>query len=249
MEFLKQKAKAHWLKEADTNTAYFHSLIKARRSNNFIHHIADHKGGIHKEETCIQQAFLEYYQMRKTCTNQHTQLLMSPITAEEIKNIIFHIPNDKAPGPDGYSSKFFKDSWDIIGHEITEAILDFFQSEQFRKWIMQCVTTVTYSLNLNGNVLVYSKGKEDWDNETPLSPLLFTIYMEYLTRLLAYTTEGPGFKYHHLWKPLKLTHLMFVDDLLLFCKGDAQSIMTILRTFSTFSMSSGLNMSKGKFNA
>ncbi|XP_074296667.1 uncharacterized protein LOC141627085 [Silene latifolia] len=60
--------------------------------------------------------------------------------------------------------------------------------EQFGMWIMQCVTTATYSLNLN-------------------------------------------------------------DDLLLFCKGDVQSIMTILRTFSTFSKSSGLNMSKGKSNA
>ncbi|XP_074299162.1 uncharacterized protein LOC141630203 [Silene latifolia] len=39
------------------------------------------------------------------------------------------------------------------------------------------------------------------------------------------------------------------NDLLLFCKGDVQSMMLILRTFSTFSISSGLRMSKGKSNA
>ncbi|XP_074278489.1 uncharacterized protein LOC141602078 [Silene latifolia] len=48
---------------------------------------------------------------------------------------------------------------------------------------------------------------------------------------------------------MKLTHLMFADDLLLFGKGDAHSIMVILRTFSTFSKSSGLKLSKGKTNA
>ncbi|KAK9723757.1 hypothetical protein RND81_05G023300 [Saponaria officinalis] len=42
---------------------------------------------------------------------------------------------------------------------------------------------------------------------------------------------------------------MFADDLLLFCKGDVQSLMLILRTFSTFSTASGLTMSKGKSNA
>ncbi|XP_074313971.1 uncharacterized protein LOC141649174 [Silene latifolia] len=357
MEFLKQKAKAHWLKEGDSNSSYFHSLIKARRNKNFIHHIADHKGVIHKEETGIQQAFLNYYRMMllgtksntkkvrvgivrtgKICTDQHSQMLMSPCTPEEVKNIIFQIPNDKAPGPDGYSSKFFKDSWDIIRHDVTEAVMDFFQSgcllkqlnatlilcsrlakvlpdlispnqggfikersiienilicqdlvrlyernavsprclfkmdlqkaydtiewaflddmlqalnfpEQFREWIMQCVTTTTYSLNLNGNVFGFFKGQRGLRQGDPLSPLLFTICMEYLSRLLAYTTEGSSFKYHPLCKPLKLTHLMFADDLLLFCKGEAQSIMIILRTFSTFSKSSGLNMSKGKSNA
>ncbi|XP_074291424.1 uncharacterized protein LOC141618217 [Silene latifolia] len=39
------------------------------------------------------------------------------------------------------------------------------------------------------------------------------------------------------------------NDLLLFCKGDAQSIIIMLRTFATFSQSSGLKMSKGKSNA
>ncbi|XP_074314953.1 uncharacterized protein LOC141651130 [Silene latifolia] len=387
MEFLKQKAKAHWLKEGDSNSSYFHSLIKARRNKNFIHHIADHKGVVHKEESGIQHAFLDYYQMLlgtksntkkvkvgivrkgKTCTSQHSHILMSPCTPEEVKDIFFQIPNDKAPGPDGYSSKFFKDSWDIIGLDVVEAVMDFFQSgcllkqlnatlvtlipkvdrpanvlqyrpiaccnviykciskilcsrlakvlpdlispnqggfikersimenilicqdlvrlyerkavsprclfkmdlqkaydtiewafldemlqalkfpDQFREWIMQCVTTATYSINLNGNVFGFFKGRRGLRQGDPLSPLLFTICMEYLSRLLAYTTEGSSFKYHPLCKPLKLTHLMFADDLLLFCKGDAQSIMTILRTFSTFSKSSGLNMSKGKSNA
>ncbi|XP_074305927.1 uncharacterized protein LOC141641153 [Silene latifolia] len=57
-----------------------------------------------------------------------------------------------------------------------------------------------------------------------------------------------GFKFHPLVKSLSLSHLMFADDLLLFCKGNAPSIKTIIRTFSTFSATSGLKMSKGKSN-
>ncbi|XP_074300580.1 uncharacterized protein LOC141631859 [Silene latifolia] len=34
MQFLKQKAKAHWIKEGDMNSSYFHGIIKARRSRN-----------------------------------------------------------------------------------------------------------------------------------------------------------------------------------------------------------------------
>ncbi|XP_074318390.1 uncharacterized protein LOC141655199 [Silene latifolia] len=37
VEFLKQKAKAHWLEDGDTNSSYFHRIIKARRNKNCIY--------------------------------------------------------------------------------------------------------------------------------------------------------------------------------------------------------------------
>ncbi|XP_074290841.1 uncharacterized protein LOC141617551 [Silene latifolia] len=48
---------------------------------------------------------------------------------------------------------------------------------------------------------------------------------------------------------MKLSHLMFADDLLLFSKGDAASIMVMLRVFATFSQASGLQMNNTKINA
>ncbi|XP_074310077.1 uncharacterized protein LOC141645046 [Silene latifolia] len=56
----------------------------------------------------------------KICLEQHSQKLLEPITKAEIKDIMFHIPNKKAPDPDGFSSKFFKDAWDIVGNEVSE---------------------------------------------------------------------------------------------------------------------------------
>ncbi|XP_074302895.1 uncharacterized protein LOC141637230 [Silene latifolia] len=55
-------------------------------------------------------------------------MLNKPITNEEIKSIFFNTPNDKAPGPDGYTSAFFKDRWDIIGEDICALIKEFFTS-------------------------------------------------------------------------------------------------------------------------
>ncbi|KAL2226578.1 UNVERIFIED_CONTAM: putative ribonuclease H protein [Sesamum indicum] len=42
---------------------------------------------------------------------------------------------DKAPGPDGYSSGFFKASWPIVGGEVTRAVLDFFTTGRLLKQI------------------------------------------------------------------------------------------------------------------
>ncbi|XP_074283393.1 uncharacterized protein LOC141607943 [Silene latifolia] len=127
-EFLRQKAKAHWVTEGVKNSSYFHGVIKARRNNNFIQQIRDHNGVLYDEEGGIQQAFLAYYQVLlgsssptvrvkdsivqsgNKSNEAHKQIILAPVNSEEIKNIIFSIPNDKAPGPDGYSSKFYKDS-------------------------------------------------------------------------------------------------------------------------------------------
>nr|GEU60523.1 hypothetical protein [Tanacetum cinerariifolium] len=45
---------------------------------------------------------------------------------EEIKAAMFGIKDDKAAGPDGFTSKFFKKAWAIIGQDVCCAIREFF---------------------------------------------------------------------------------------------------------------------------
>jgi hypothetical protein len=42
-------------------------------------------------------------------------LLLAPASSTDIKKALFSIGNDKASGPDGFSSLFFKKSWDVVG--------------------------------------------------------------------------------------------------------------------------------------
>ncbi|XP_074297297.1 uncharacterized protein LOC141628002 [Silene latifolia] len=118
--------------------------------------------------------------------------------------------------------------------------------EVFSQRVMTCVTSTRFSLCLNGSQFGHFKGQRGLRHGDPISPLLFTLCMDYLTRMIGYATDHWPFQYNPSCKGIKLNHLMFVDDLLMFCKGNAQSIMLLTRAFSSFSKASGLTMNNTK---
>ncbi|KAL0439820.1 UNVERIFIED_CONTAM: hypothetical protein Slati_2465000 [Sesamum latifolium] len=62
-------------------------------------------------------------------------ILVQPVTPDEIKQTVFDIDEVKAPGPDGYSSGFFKAAWPIVGEEVTRAIMEFFMTGRLLKQV------------------------------------------------------------------------------------------------------------------
>ncbi|KAA0062888.1 non-LTR retroelement reverse transcriptase-like protein [Cucumis melo var. makuwa] len=56
----------------------------------------------------------------------------------------------------------------------------------------------------------------------PLSPFLFVMVMEVLSRMLNKIPQS--FKFHHRCEKVKLTHLTFADDLMIFCAADEPSL-------------------------
>ncbi|KAL0455482.1 UNVERIFIED_CONTAM: hypothetical protein Slati_0887400 [Sesamum latifolium] len=46
------------------------------------------------------------------------QALIRPFTKEEVKATLFDIEEDRAPGPDGFSSGFYKAAWPIVGKRL-----------------------------------------------------------------------------------------------------------------------------------
>nr|GEV03215.1 hypothetical protein [Tanacetum cinerariifolium] len=99
-KFLKQKAKVTWLKEGDSNTAYFHKAVKSHVSRSRIDVVTDANGAVFQNEEVAK--------------------------AQEVKSAMFSIGGDKSPGPDGFTAAFFKDTWDIIGADVTHAVCEFF---------------------------------------------------------------------------------------------------------------------------
>ncbi|KAL9224959.1 hypothetical protein vseg_000934 [Gypsophila vaccaria] len=114
---------------------------------------------------------------------------------------------------------------------------------------MVCITTPTFSLSLNGEMFGFFRGKRGLRQGDPLSPLIFALCMEYLTRTLRYAATVNNFKYHPLCKEMKLANMMFADDVLLFYKGEVHSMLLILKSLKTFSNASGLTISSQKSTA
>lgn len=49
----------------------------------------------------------------------------------EIKQAVFSIHGDKAPGPDGFSASFYQGFWDIVGSEVCRDMQSFFINGSF----------------------------------------------------------------------------------------------------------------------
>lgn len=105
---------------------------------------------------------------------------------------------------------------------------------------MQCVTTVTYSFKVNGKTTVPFHAKRGVRQGDPLSPFLFVLAMNYLTRILKTLHGNPKFQFHPRCKKQKIMQLSFADDFLFFCKGDIQSVKCLYDCFKQFSEASGL---------
>jgi hypothetical protein len=52
------------------------------------------------------------------------------ISDEEIIAAVKQLSSEKSPGPDGYIGAFFKQCWDIIGHDVTVALRVLFPQGQ-----------------------------------------------------------------------------------------------------------------------
>ncbi|KAL2934560.1 LINE-1 retrotransposable element ORF2 protein [Bienertia sinuspersici] len=118
--------------------------------------------------------------------------------------------------------------------------------KKFTDWVMECVTTPMFSVVINGSPHGFFKSARGLRQGDPISPLLFVMGMEYLSRSLTKVAEEQGFHFHPRCRAAKLTHLCFADDLILCCKGEQASIDKLLRGFNHFSQVSGLQANRSK---
>ncbi|KAL0300294.1 UNVERIFIED_CONTAM: putative mitochondrial protein [Sesamum calycinum] len=135
---------------------------------------------------------------------------------------------DSAPGPDGYTSAFFKSAWPVIGQAVSVAV-------------------ATFSVTLNGSVHGFFKSSRGLRQGDPLSPYLFVLVMEIWSTLIRYRVQHAShFQYHWKCKEIGLTNLCFADDVLLFCKVDLLSVQVLKEALSEFAALSGLKVNPAK---
>ncbi|KAL0317542.1 UNVERIFIED_CONTAM: hypothetical protein Sangu_2168500 [Sesamum angustifolium] len=261
------------------------------------------------------------------------------VTPEEVKQAIFHISDNKAPGPDGYSACFFKRAWHIVGDQVCTAVLDFFRSGRLLRQLNHsiialvpksdhCPTVADYrpisccnviykaitkiiadrlatalehltdrcqaafvggrsitdniflaqelvrqytrkrisprvqlmltqgirlgivdlpfTVALNGSLHGFLRERKGLDREDPMSPGLFLLCMEYFSRLIKRKTTDSDFNFHPKCEKLKITHLLFADDLMMFSRGDLPSVHILMECLQEFGDVSGLAVNTSK---
>ncbi|KAL9673455.1 hypothetical protein QQ045_029713 [Rhodiola kirilowii] len=119
---------------------------------------------------------------------------------------------------------------------------------KFIAWMVMCVRSTSYSIMINGEMIDFFEGKRGLRQGDPLSPFLFTIAMEGLFRMLQRLNKDVGFFYHPKCHRIKLSHIMFADDLILFSSGRNSAVEAILKVVSKFLECSGLSINCQKSN-
>jgi hypothetical protein len=138
----KQCSRVEWLCEGDHNTTFFQAKAKQRTSTNKIKVLKRPDGSICTRQEELESLAADFYQQLFSAQAHSTPedvvhfvphkvtpamntLLDAPFTAEEVKNALFIMKPNKAPGPDGFTAGFFQRHWQLIGNDVCAAVLTF----------------------------------------------------------------------------------------------------------------------------
>jgi hypothetical protein len=123
-------------------------------------------------------------------------------------------------------------------------------SDKWRTWISFCVSTVRFSVLINGTSCGFFESTRGLRQGDPLSPLLFVIVMEALSRMLDRAIDGgflSGFQVgSEEANHLMVSHLLFADDTLIFCEADPDQILNLGFLLTWFEAISGLKVNLAK---
>ena len=118
------------------------------------------------------------------------------------------------------------------------------------KWVdlmMECITTISYSILINGepsHTIHPSRGLRQRD---PLSPYIFLLCTEGLHGLLTRAAASGDIRGISICRnEPRLTHLFFADNSLLFCRASIQECMHIQALLSTYEEASRQKLNRDK---
>lgn len=143
-QFFSQKVKCAYLQNSDRCTKFFHALVKRNAKRNQIVTVKKEDGSFTCSQSEVANKFVRYFSKLLGTESQYDPLdpgilcsgklvsvkqaaaLIRPMSQEEIKAALFSIGESKAPGPDGYTSGFFKKAWPTVGDLCCKAVQEFF---------------------------------------------------------------------------------------------------------------------------
>nr|CAD1817376.1 unnamed protein product [Ananas comosus var. bracteatus] len=129
--------------QGDDNTKFFHSIANGRRRVSEIGPIVDEELTITGEEdkkNYFYRKFKERFTpevlapksvgdwkdlfQENSVSAAKLSTLTRPFQLAEIKNAVFHLGKDKAPGPDGFPLSFYQAFWNTVKEDIMNIFLE-----------------------------------------------------------------------------------------------------------------------------
>ena len=122
--------------------------------------------------------------------------------------------------------------------------------QKWIRWMKACVSTVRYSVIVNGSPTGFFDSTRGLRQGDPLSPLLFLVIMEVLSRMLGRTGERGfirGFQASRT-DGLCVSHLLYADDTIIFCDANPEQLLYNRMVLTCFEAVTGLcvNMHKSE---
>jgi hypothetical protein len=138
---LKQRARDKFILEGDENSKYFHLLANYKRRKLKIVSLS-HDDIVAQDDNAINQLATSFYQ-NLFGPSQETDIslndlnmqmlddfdrscLTRPFDMEEIREVVFSMKHNRAPGPDSIPVEFFQEFWDTIKTDLFKLFQDFY---------------------------------------------------------------------------------------------------------------------------
>eukprot|EP00253_Pinus_taeda_P034216 PITA_34216 len=112
----------------------------------------------------------------------------------------------------------------------------------FVSWIMGCITNVSFAVLINGAASPFFNSQRGLRQGCPLSPLLFLLVAEGLSRLIHKARRTEKVKGIEVAINLFITHLLFVDDILIFSNGSPDELKELKGIFDIFLKATGMQI-------
>eukprot|EP00253_Pinus_taeda_P004952 PITA_04952 len=116
----------------------------------------------------------------------------------------------------------------------------------FINWIMACISSPSFSILINGSASHFFHSERGLRQGCPLSPLLFLLVMEGLSRLIISATRNGTIRGLKISEECFITHLLFVDDVFILLDRSTRDTTTFSHILSLFSKETGMEVNKGK---
>ena len=113
--------------------------------------------------------------------------------------------------------------------------------------MMLCVSTISYSILINGAPTGFIRPTRGIRQGDPLSPFLFLLCTEGFPGLLTQSAlRGDVHGFSLSQRSPSLTHHLFVDDNLLFYRSNVEECQRVLEVLQVYEMSLGQQINKAK---